>query len=52
MDVDAVVEGLDSESSMRALRASEELPAKTTEWMAPSLAQASMAKKTSGIRGR
>jgi len=31
MDVDAVVEGLDSESSMRALRASEEEPAETPE---------------------
>ena len=52
MDVDAVVEGLDSESSMRALRASEELPAKTTEWMAPSLVLTERRPGTVGVAGR
>ncbi len=48
----AVITSFDLESSIRSVSASAEKPAKITEWIAPILAQASMAKKTSGIRGR
>ena len=37
---------------MRSLRASAEKPPKTTLWMAPMRAQASMEMASSGIMGR
>jgi len=48
----AVMTSLLSEALTRSCRASALYPAKTTEWTAPILAQASMAKWISGIRGR
>ena len=40
------------QSATRAASASDEKPANTTEWRAPSLAQASMAATASGDTGR
>ncbi len=47
----AVMTTFDSESSMRPWSASTLNPPYTTEWMAPILAQASMAMTISGTRG-
>jgi len=48
----AVTTSLASASSMRLRSASAEKPPKTTEWMAPMRAQASMVMTASGIIGR
>lgn len=47
----AVITTLAPASLMRAATASEEKPAKMTEWTAPILAVASMAATASGVTG-
>ena len=48
----AVITSLESQSWMRPASASGEKPPNTTEWIAPTLAQASMATAASTIIGR